>query len=563
MARRQVTKYEILKIIQKWHSGKGYREIHRSLEIDRRTARKYASLGREMGVARASEFPKESDLIGRINEFQKSQAYRETPVQDLIFPHIDRIKQLITQEKMDLKEVLPYLRTQIHKDISYSTLNRFVRKHIDFRGGAVRVQLDRNCLVVPPSVADLGAKSGKRTKLAHWLWMHKLSQGKMKYRELESEFLWKVPPEYIKHLHECILVKSLRVRNRAMTVLSYFKGIPQKIISDYLLISRASVRYHLKKYKSESLTNLLTPRREGPKKYDDPIYKDEIFSILHSPPSYFGFNRSTWRQSDMKKIMEKKGLKISKHCIAKIIKNAGYRYRKAKTVLTSNDPEYKEKVRIITEILSNLTEKEKFFSVDEYGPFAIKKQGGKSLVPSGQIKTIPQHQKSKGSLIITAALELSTNQITHFFSKNKNTDEMLKLLKLLIKKYEGEDCIYFSWDAASWHVSKKFLQTVEEINRKDSKEYPNSPILKLAPLPTCAQFLNVIESVFSGMARAIINNSDYGSINECMVAIDRYFAERNCFFEENPRRAGNKIWGKERVKSVFNESNNCKDPMYR
>ena len=48
-----------------------------------------------------------------------------------------------------------------------------------------------------------------------------------------------------------------------------------------------------------------------------------------------------------------------------------------------------------------------------------------SLVPRGQAKTIPQMQKSKGSLIITGALELSTNQITHFYSEKKNADEMI------------------------------------------------------------------------------------------------------------------------------------------
>lgn len=35
-----------------------------------------------------------------------------------------------------------------------------------------------------------------------------------------------------------------------------------------------------------------------------------------------------------------------------------------------------------------------------------------------------------------------------------------------------------------------------------------------APLPKRAQFLNVIESVFSGMARAVIQNSDYASVDE-------------------------------------------------
>ena len=184
-------------------------------------------------------------------------------------------------------------------------------------------------------------------------------------------------------------------------------------------------------------------------------------------------------------------------------------------------------------------------------------------MPPGEVKTIPQWQKSKGSLIITAALELSTNQVTHFYSEKKNTDEMIKLLDILIEKYSKELCIYFSWDAASWHASKKLYRKVDEINSKEFKEKIQSPIVTLAPLPKSAQFLNVIESVFSGMARAIIHNSNYQSVEECKFAINRYFDERNLHFKNNPKRAGNKIWGKEREKAFFSESNNCKDPIYR
>jgi hypothetical protein len=69
--------------------------------------------------------------------------------------------------------------------------------------------------------------------------------------------------------------------------------------------------------------------------------------------------------------MELLGMPIAKAGISKIIKNAGYSYRKAKTTLTSTDPDYKEKLAGITKILSGLKDNEKFFSIDEYGPFAI------------------------------------------------------------------------------------------------------------------------------------------------------------------------------------------------
>ena len=102
-----------------------------------------------------------------------------------------------------------------------------------------------------------------------------------------------------------------------------------------------------------------------------------------------------------------------------------------------------------------------FGSIDEFGPFAVKMQGGLDLSKPGQTRTIPQHQKSKGTLIVTAALELSTNQVTHFYSAKKNTDEMIRMFDTLLNHYQHERQIYFSWDAASWHGSKRFFKRGE------------------------------------------------------------------------------------------------------
>ena len=265
---------------------------------------------------------------------------------------------------------------------------------------------------------------------------------------------------------------------------------------------------------------------------------------------------------DLKATLARAGKKIATINIRSIIKNAGYKFRKAKKVLTSTDPEYRKKLGQITFILSHLKADEKFFSIDEFGPFSVKMQGGRALTMRGQIRSIPQYQKSKGTLIVTAALELSANQITHFYSAKKNTEEMIRMLDTLLNKYRGQRKIYFSWDAASWHASKKFFNRVGEANAPDYRVLHGTPQIELAPLPSSAQFLNVIESVFSGMARAIIHNSDYQSVERCKQAIDRYFAERNAHFQKYPHKAGKKIWGKERVIAEFNPSNNCKDPHW-
>ncbi len=67
------------------------------------------------------------------------------------------------------------------------------------------------------------------------------------------------------------------------------------------------------------------------------------------------------------------------------------------------------------------------------------------------------------------------------------------------------------------------------------------PIIELVPLPSHSQSLNVIESVFSGMKRAVIHHSDYQTEEETKSAISLHFVERNSFFRENPKRVGKKI----------------------
>jgi transposase len=392
-------------------------------------------------------------------------------------------------------------------------------------------------------------------------WMLRLMQGGISSKDLQADVGGILSIKDSELIIETMRTGQFGLRKRALSVAAHLKGIASRPISQFLMVNRESIREYIKRFHDGGLDELFDLNRKEVKKADDLIYKEAVFKSLHSPPRLHGFNRTTWRMQDLQSVLAAQGLRISLRNIRKIIRNAGYRFRKAKKVLTSNDPNYRQKLQAITDILQNLKADEKFFSVDEFGPFTIKIQGGRSLVKIGEIKTVPQFQISKGSLTVTAALEMSENQVTHLYSKRKNTKEMLKLLDVLLEKYAGQSCIYFSWDAASWHASKKLSERVAEIN---SVEYRSAhlPIVRLAPLPSSAQFLNVIESVFSGMSRAIIHNSDYQSAEECMLAIDRYFDERNENFRARPKRAGKKIWGKEIVDPSFDEANNCKDPRW-
>ena len=264
--------------------------------------------------------------------------------------------------------------------------------------------------------------------------------------------------------------------------------------------------------------------------------------------------------SDLCRVLREKGRSVCPQVVRRITKAAGYRWCKARVVLTSHDPAYSEKLDRIRTILSGLGPDEAFFSIDEFGPFAVRTTPGRTLTPPGGQRVVPQWQKSRGSLILTAALELSGNQVAHCYSTKKNTAEMIRMMELLVERYGDRRKLYLSWDGASWHVSKRLYERIGEHN---AAVLGHGPIVDTAPLPSGAQFLNVIESIFSGMARAIIHNSDYETLDDAKTAIERYFDERNEHYRLHPHRAGDKIWRKEREPAVFSKANNCKDPRYR
>jgi hypothetical protein len=98
-----------------------------------------------------------------------------------------------------------------------------------------------------------------------------------------------------------------------------------------------------------------------------------------------------------------------------------------------------------------------------------------------------------------------------------------RLLDILLERNHHLSRIYLSWDAASWYISKRLSERIASNNVM--AHVMGSTRVEVAPLPAGAQFLNAIEPIFSGMARAVIHNSDYKSTDDAKAAIDRYFEE--------------------------------------
>ena len=284
-----------------------------------------------------------------------------------------------------------------------------------------------------------------------------------------------------------------------------------------------------------------------------------VIEILHHKPKIYGINRSNWTLRSLAEAFEKHyDVRISHSTVARLLKEAGLSYKKSRKVLTSPDPNYREKVELLLNTLQSLKADEDLFFVDELGPLQVKRYGGRIFTPKGVTPTHPQNQHPKGSITLYGALSATSNQVTWFYGKSKDSAGIIDLGEILFNQYHAKSKIYLTWDAASWHRSDELVQWADNLNAWNSAR-SSGPIIEVVPLPSSAQFLNVIEAVFSGMKTAVIHNSDYRSEEEMKAAISTHFQERNEFYKHNPKRAGKKIWEID----FFQDHNHIRSGNYR
>ena len=284
-----------------------------------------------------------------------------------------------------------------------------------------------------------------------------------------------------------------------------------------------------------------------------------IIEIVHAKPSAYGINRSNWNRPSIVRAYEREHNEtISVEYTGELLRRFGYSIRKARKVLTSPDPNYREKVELLLNTLQNLKPGELFFFVDELGPLRVKKYGGRALVRKNEVLTYPQEQAHRGVIMMSGALSATTNQVTWVYGCAKDTAAMIDLMELLYNQYFSAPKLYVTWDAASWHKSTMLVDWLDAFN-STTRRMNEGPVIELVPLPTSSQFLDVIEAVFSGMKRAVVHHSDYRDVPEMKKAISLHFTERNAHFRENPKRAGKKIWEID----FFDDNENIRSGNYR
>src|SRR5271166_4507487 len=200
-------------------------------------------------------------------------------------------------------------------------------------------------------------------------------------------------------------------------------------------------------YRRQGETGLLArKRRRFPNRNRAHENTAQILEIFHSQPRTYNINRASWTGASLAKALHSKlGVTISPSTAIRYVHKSGYTMRRARQVLTSSDPEYRAKVEVLIQTLRTLGDTETLFFVDELGPLAVKKHGGRSFVKKGEALVVPQVQTLKGSIVLAGALCATTNQMTRCYVRSKDTAAMIDLIELVYSAHHDKTHLYITW----------------------------------------------------------------------------------------------------------------------
>lgn len=130
MARRSLMMNEYLEMVYQWHQGRSDREISHSLQIARKTIRKYLNRLSEKGLSRDKPLPAHSELVSLVACVGKPFLFAR-PSPEVLEPYHEQVEAWLKEPDMTLQQVLRLLGENFQVKTSYMSLYRYVARHFE------------------------------------------------------------------------------------------------------------------------------------------------------------------------------------------------------------------------------------------------------------------------------------------------------------------------------------------------------------------------------------------------------------------------------------------------
>jgi hypothetical protein len=263
-----------------------------------------------------------------------------------------------------------------------------------------------------------------------------------------------------------------------------------------------------------------------------------VMHLACTKPKDLGFAAEMWTQSALAKHARKIGPLEGHDCLARankatvnrILKSHSLKPHKIRYYLEKKDPNFEEKMHevlvVYKEVNELLDDSEKLklskivtVSVDEKPGVQAINNVSPDLLPNELHRQISRDYEYKrlGTLSILGALDLQTGHVFAQVHERHRSCEFIALLKELDDFYPKDVLIRVVLDNHSAHISK---ETMKYLHSKPNR-------FKYVHTPKHGSWLNIVEGMFSKMARTFLKHIRVNSMEELKKRILQGVAEIN------------------------------------
>jgi transposase len=334
--------------------------------------------------------------------------------------------------------------------------------------------------------------------------------------------------------------KPKREVERANILLQYNGGINISSIHKSLRVGRKAIYKCIDKALAMGIEGGLKDKYHRPK---EPTITEEakiwVMNLACTKPKEHGYAAEIWTHSKLaehtRKYAQEAGhpslKRAAKATIQRILKEHSLQPHKVKYYLEKRDPEFEEKMKNILCVYKEVklqnesqgAESRKIITIsadEKPGVQAIKntapdlppdyKKGHKQLQRDYEYKRL-------GTLSILAGLDLHTGEVIAQVHEKHRSREFIQFLKAIDAKYPKECTIRIILDNHSSHISKETMGYLATM--------PNRFVY--VHTPKHGSWLNLVESLFSKMARTFLKYIRVESKNELKERILKWVEEVN------------------------------------
>ena len=311
--------------------------------------------------------------------------------------------------------------------------------------------------------------------------------------------------------------KSIVKWRRALVVLASAGGNDVAVIARLVHTSPDRVREMIHAFNDKGMKALDPKWAGGRPRRITTSERQLIVKTATKRPRSLGQPFTRWSIRKLAKYLRtKKGHKItiSRERLRQLLAEEGVTFQATKTWKESPDPLREEKLARIEHLLEH--ERDRTFSFDEFGPLAIKPEGGMCWADRSKPQRLrANYHKPHGTRQLFAWYHVGSDRLYGRMEPRKGARPTLRALKAIRALVPDEEMIYVILDNLNHHRGQMI------------RDWCADKAVELVFTPTYGSWANPIEAHFGPLRQFTIANSDYADHAELAKAIRDYIRWRN------------------------------------